>query len=392
MELIRHEDVRRLLEAHDGPCLTLYVPGEINGKSRIHWKTQVGEAMSKWTEEHRPEDEKQAFFRPLLALEEDAPFWGGITTAVAAYRTRDDFKIFRVPTPVHPVTILGDRFAIKPVLPALDSDGAFRVLALSHNAVRLWHATRWNMHPVEVPGMPKDFEDGTRHIDRDEPLNFHTEHASSKWAAIFHGHGVGIDDHKSDLLAYFRKIDAALHPLLRNEKAPLVLAAVASLVPIYREANRYPHLLNEFVAGSPDRVPAQELHAAALAVVRPMLEEPRQRALDQYRAAEGTGYTSHDVAEILPAAMNGELSAMFVPLDRECWGKREEAGVLITHGARRLGDEDLLDVAAAEMMKRGRTVYSMPAAEIPGGAGVAALRFIPLPKHGKRPGAAMVKA
>ena len=61
--------------------------------------------------------------------------------------------------------------------------------------------------------------------------------------AMVSGHGGVTDDTKENLLKYFRLIDRGLHDLLKDERAPLVLAGVEYLFPIYREANTYPRLI-----------------------------------------------------------------------------------------------------------------------------------------------------
>jgi hypothetical protein len=61
------------------------------------------------------------------------------------------------------------------------------------------------------------------------------------------GHGVGIDDatHEPNdaILRYFHQVDTGLRAFLRDEHAPLVLAGVEYLLPIYRRANTYPYML-----------------------------------------------------------------------------------------------------------------------------------------------------
>jgi hypothetical protein len=46
----------------------------------------------------------------------------------------------------------------------------------------------------------------------------------------FHGLGASADDEKGGLLRYFRAIDRGLHEMLREERAPLMLAAARKAV------------------------------------------------------------------------------------------------------------------------------------------------------------------
>ena len=53
-------------------------------------------------------------------------------------------------------------------------------------------------------------------------------------------------------------------PYLKNEKRPLLLGGVAELIPIYREANQYNHLIEEhFIKGNCDETPTSELYEKA---------------------------------------------------------------------------------------------------------------------------------
>jgi hypothetical protein len=88
-------------------------------------------------------------------------------------------------------------------------------------------------------------------------------------AAMFHGHGVGKDDAKDNILRFFHLLDQGLYALLGKESAPLVLAGVDYLFPIYREANSYPHLMERGIAGNPEGLKGEELHEQGWRIVEP---------------------------------------------------------------------------------------------------------------------------
>jgi hypothetical protein len=222
-----------------------------------------------------------------------------------------------------------------------------------------------------------------------QPFSFFGRRAgevAGSWAGIFHGHGVGIDDAKDELLHYFQKLDRGLHPLLREEKAPLILAAVDYHQPIYRRANTYARLLEGGVAGNPDRLSNKELHDRAWPLVRPVIEEAQRRAAAQYRQLAGTGHTSDDLEAVVAAAYGGRVETLFVALDRPVWGVFDaSAGRVERHERALFGNVDLLDLAAAHTLRHGQTVYAIEPKQLPGGTDVAAIFCHPLPKHSKRP-------
>src|SRR5581483_3548913 len=163
-------------------------------------------------------------------------------------------------------------------------------------------------------GTPTSLAQALLAHDRDEMLTFHSRPAggAGSWGAIFSGHGVGIDDKKDDLLLYFQKIDHGLRRVLRGEHAPLLLAAVEYLRPIYSKANSYAHFLDAGLEGSPDRLSERELHERAWAVVGPRFAGVQAKALAQFEQLAGTGRTSTDLAHLIPAASRGEVETLFV--------------------------------------------------------------------------------
>jgi hypothetical protein len=264
------------------------------------------------------------------------------------------------------------------------------VLALSQNQVRLLQGTALGLHEVDVDGLPTSLAQALRFHDRDEPLIFHT-HPSlglGRWGAIFSGQGVGIDTAKRDLLLYFRHIDRGLHQVLRGEHAPLVLASVAYLWPIYHEANTYPHLLEHGVPGNPDHLSEKELHEKAWAVVKPAFADAEARAAAQYAQLAGTGRTSCDVAEVVRAAYSGHVAILFVGRGRQRPGGFDPvSGVVQLHETPCPGDEDLLNGAAISTLLHGGLVYVTDPDKVPGGGPLAAIRWLPLARKAASPAA-----
>jgi hypothetical protein len=191
---------------------------------------------------------------------------------------------------------------------------------------------------------------------------------------VFHGHGVGTDDHKDNVLRFCQQVDRGLGPVLRGGRAPLVLAAVESVAAIYREANTYRHLLNAIVPGNPEGATATDLHARAWLLVEPILLGARQAAMARYQAARGTGKATHDLAEALRAADEGRMDVLFVPVGVQQWGTFDATTrQAVRHRSPRAGDEDLLNDVAVRTVLAGGTVYAVRPDEMPAGDAVAAL-------------------
>jgi len=390
MDLFTREDLKALLAEHPLPCVSLFMPAHRGGAEQdpIRWRKHLTEAEDRLVKAGSRAAGVKEFLTPARRLLEDAVFWKNQSDGLAAFLAPQFMRLFRLPMMFQDRVVVADRFSIIPLLPLINSNGRFYVLALSQHGVRLLQGTRDGISEVDLGGVPKNLAEALLAHEAKEPFSFfgrRTGEGAGSWAGIFHGHGVGIDDPKDELLNFFQKIDRGLHPLLSEERAPLVLAAVEYLQPLYRQANTYAHLLERGVEGNPDRLTSKELHDRAWPLVKPRFEEAQQQAVAQYRQMAGTGLTSGDVGAVVTAAYEGRVETLFVALDRQVWGVFAPAvGRIVQHMQPLSGDVDLLELAVAHTLAHGGAVYAVAPKELPGGTDVAAIFCHPLPRHGKR--------
>ncbi len=198
---------------------------------------------------------------------------------------------------------------------------------------------------------------------------------SFQHAGTFHGQGSpDRDDIKQDILQYFHQIDSALHSVLRDKHAPLVLVGVEYLFPIYREASTYQHLLDEGINENPEILKPEELHAQVIPIVEPLFSQGEQAAIEHYQEMSGTDNTSTDPREAIPAAYYGRVEQLLVALGRNQWGSFDpQSNELELHSDAKPGDEDLLDAAAIQTLLNGGTVYAVEPEKVPGSTPLAAV-------------------
>lgn len=390
MDLITRDDLKPLLANKVSPCVSVYLPTHRGGAEAdpIRLKGHLNEVEQRLLALGMRAPQAREFLASARLLLEDDTFWKHQCDGLALFLAPGMLRLFRLPLAFPDVVVVADHFHITPLLPLVNGNGRFFLLALSQNAVRLLQGTRDNISEVDLTGVPRNLAEALLTHDKDAVLTFHTRPVGSigSWGAIFHGQGVGIDDEKKDLLRYFQQIDRGLHPLLSQEKAPLVLAAVDYLLPLYRRANTYPYLQEVGVEGNPDRLSNRELHERAWALVRPQFEAAQRRAADQFCQLAGTGRTASELEQILSAALAGEIETLFVPFGVQKWGRFDTlTGHLEIHEKALPGDEDLLNLAALSTLRHGRTVFAVDPTRIPGDAGLAAIFCLPLAKHGARP-------
>ncbi len=301
---------------------------------------------------------------PAYDLLGDTAFWRGSTEGLAVFVGTDDFRVFRLDVEVPESVMVAERFSIRPVLPALGVDERFYVLALSKKCVRLLEGTRHEVHELDLTGAPQSLADALKYDEYQRQVQFHSGTpagaAGGKRAAMFHGHGGVPDVEKSNLLRYFRLIDRGMHELLRDEDAPLLLAGVDYLMPLYKEASSYANLVDVSMAGNPDELTPAELHAEARKLLEPLFRAELTRDLEKLEALLGTGAASRTLTDILPAAHEGRVDVLFVSPQRTDWGTydAETRVVTLNGGERSAGARDLFDLAAAQTLLHGGTIHA----------------------------------
>jgi hypothetical protein len=386
MDLLTKDDLKVLLLKGQPPCISFFLPTHRGGGEAdpIRWKNLLGHAEEGLIGRGLRPSRARALLGPARYLLDDAAFWRTLSDGLAYFLSPGVVRFYRLPMTFAEQVVVADRFHITPLLPLFRGDGHYYALALSQNRVRLLQGTTAGLHEVDVAGLPTSLAQALRFHDRDEPLVFHSQPSLKlgRWGAIFSGQGVGIDDHKDDLLLYFRQIDRGLHHVLRDAQAPLVLASVDYLWPIYHEANTYAHLLEHGVPGNPDHLSESELHEKAWAVVKPAFEKAEAEAVAQYAQLAGTGRTSNDLPEIVRAAYGGHVAVLFVGRGRRRPGVFDPAsGAVQLHETPGPQDEDLLNCAAIHTLLHAGLVYVTD--KVPGGGSVAAIRWLPLARKEK---------
>jgi hypothetical protein len=387
MDVLTKADLRALLRKKESPCLSLYLPTHRAGSEQDHirWKNLLGEVKKQLDATELSPPQIRKLLAPAQRLARDVAFWKRQGDGLAYFQAPGWTRSYHLPASFTEQVVVGDRFHVKPLIPLLNDNGQYFILTLSQNHVRFLRGDAYALGEVAVKGLPKNLAETLQFHDSDEPLIFHTHPAAGlgRRGAIFHGHGVGIDDAKDDLLGYFRAIDRALHSCLRMEHAPLILAGVEYLWPLYREANTYPHLLDEGIAGNADHANLDELRQQAWTLVRPFYQQKQYKAATLFAQLAGTDRASNDVAELIAAAAQGRLEFLFVASDREQWGILDEAtGAAVLHDSRKSGDDEMLNRAAADTLAHGGTVYVVPSMEVPGSSLLAGTYWLPVAKKG----------
>lgn len=375
MRQFRIDDLWVLAERRQWPCVSLYLPTHRAGKDMredpIRLKNAVGGAKERLAEAGYPKDQADKMLDPANDLIASRDFWLQQSEGLAVFATPDLFQYYRVPVTFREEVVVADHFAVKQLIPLFTEDGRFYILALSQNHVRFFEATRTGIREQAVPDMLKNIDDLKQFDDAEESLQGHTMDMAStrgNTSIMFHGQGNIADKarYKADVLQYIRTVARKLEKHLNADTTPLVLAAVEYEQAFYRQVNAYQALLEEGVAGNPDDLHEDEIHQAAWEIVEPYFARAKQTSLGHFDDMAGTGKTSDQLDQILPAALHGRVRTLYLRTDVPVWGRFDpEALSVETHEEPRNGDVDLLCTATLYVLRHKGTVYALRKEEMP---------------------------
>jgi len=392
MDFFNRSELRRLAEMEDEVCVSVYMPTFRNesdwSQNTTRLKNLLRDARNQLREQDYREDRIDDLLADARQLLDRPGFWRkSIGDGLAIFITEEDTDPFRLPLTFDEVAVVEQQFHLKPLFPLIAANNRFYLLALSQNDVRLFQGTHQSLSAVENAEIPSDIVAALqREEDAERQLQSHVQNRTSdangeRQDAAFHGHGGGDEEDvtgepQARLKQFFREIDDSVSDYLDGEEVPLVLAGVREYLPLYREENNYPFLIeDEIVPGNPESIRPDVLHEKAWALVEPVFHEEEQEQLDRF---EQLFYQNEDMAsdnlhEIVPGCAFGQVDTLFVPVGEHRWGRFDpDTNTVEVHDEQKAGDGDLLNYAAVSAYLNGATIHALTPEKMPGGRSLAA--------------------
>jgi hypothetical protein len=325
-------------------------------------------------------------------MQVESELWLQPGDGTALFASPELFRYYRLPLSFHEQVVVGSRFQVAQLLPMLEADSRYYLLATSQNAVRLLHGSHQHVTELHPDTLPHDLRSA---LNIDEFKRSFQQHsagtalsadyshgqgnrggAADNLKAVFHGQGgSGLEVKKRDeLLQFFHRIDRELEKFLQSDRTPLVFAGVDYLFPIFRETCRYAGLVDIPVEGSPDHLSPQQLHEKAREVLQPLFERNREEALRKYGDGIPRDQATADLQDLITAARRGQIDTLFLGEGKSVWGQVDEASNRIElHSEPNSGAEDLLNNAALWTILGNGQVFTLPLDRMPDRQPAAAL-------------------
>jgi hypothetical protein len=385
MDILTRTELEQLMRKDQQWCVSIYLPTHRTGtdaqQDPLRLRNQLREAEKRLSDRSVSRRDVHKMLEPASKLLQEPYFWQHQSDGLAIFLSSNGVRRYRLPLNFEELVVVDDHFHIKPLLPLFTGDGQFYILALSQNEIRLLNGTRDSVSEVDIGQVGGSLAEAIPSANQQMSLQLHTSGSTSgmsgSGSVTFHGQGSGSDESaKNELLRYFRLVSDGLAEFLREDRRPLVLAGVEYLLPIYKEANTYPNLIDMVIKGNPDLLSADELHKSAWDILGSLFQAAQEEAVAHYQqlAGQASERVVDTLGKILPAAYHGQVETLFVATGMQQWGIFDPVtNEIELHDQMESGDEYLLDLAAVQSYLKGGIVYAVEQGKVPGGTNAAAV-------------------
>lgn len=341
----------------------------------IRLRNLLGQAATKLVQAGMETEEINSILAPASELLEQQDFCQHRSDGLALFLGQGFCQYHCLPASFKEFVSVSPNFYVKPLLPFLTNNGAYYILAVSQNQVRVFEATRSSMELLELDTVPNSLAEALQYDDPEKQLQF-----GGGSTPVYHGQG-GADE-KTDILRFFQAVDRGLQSSLETTYKPMVFVGVDYLFPLYREANSYPTLLDKAVATNPDTLHQQTLHQQTWPLAEAYFKQASKQSKAHYRELAGSAQTSDRLADILNAAHDGQIETLFVASDHQKWGVYDaQSRRFIESNGSNANNDGLLNLAAIYTLNCGGQVFVMDVADMPTNTMAAAILRYPMPRQ-----------
>ncbi len=378
--MLAKDEFSELANFKNDLCMSLYMgTGNTSSveaniqKDFIGFKNQIQQLTAMLKDKGLDQTAIESLLKPAYDLLRREEFWSNLSHGLAVFVSNNFFKYIRLPFTPKNELLINSSFYLTPLIPMLTSRDYFYVLVLSKKQAKLYRADAWAMQYIPVQGMPKGMDDVIHFEEKDDQKLFRTDTAGA--GANYHGIGSGKPDEKANLAIYFDEVDETIwKEVLHNEKAPLLLAGVEYLIPIYKQVAKYKPIWDEAITGGHEYEDTTALYVQARAKLEPYFMQRLNKALNAYGNQSATGLTSSVVEDIIPAAHYGRVYQLFALKGEHIWGSFDEMNNALTmHPTREENDDCLIDKTIIKTLMTGGEVFILPEEKMPGRSKLAAL-------------------
>ena len=273
---------------------------------------------------------------------------------------------YQLPISFEPYVYVSHQYYIVPLTPLFEFESPYYILSLSQDHVRLFEGNKFGLKDLYVNEFaPEKLEEVVGFDFEQKMLQFRSGQALHS-AGSFHGRGEGKDDSVKEITYFFREINKGVNKAIKNKNAPLILACIDWLYPIYKEANTYPNLYPEHLSGDSEYTPISELKDNAWSLLSDFYLLKRKQKIELYNEVSHTPKASHQISDIIPAAVQGKIDTLFIKKGDKAYGTfNRNKNCIILDSERDKVNISLINLATTQTLLQGGQIFILDPEDMP---------------------------
>ena len=199
----------------------------------------------------------QTLLAPMYRLLADYAFWQHQSDGLALFVAPEVFRAYCLPLALTDLVVVT---AVPPQTALATPEWGWSVLypGLEPNRNFPAQCTRHSVNQVALTNAPTSLDEALQYNDPQTaaPVPYQntilcpTRHRRS--GGDLFGTGAAADDTKNDLMEYFRQVDRGFAEAVQHAHAPVVLAGVEYLLPLYKAVTAHTAVVESSMTGNPD--------------------------------------------------------------------------------------------------------------------------------------------
>jgi len=367
--MLNNKAFKKLAEKRNDHCVSIYVPAhdsETGKESRSFLKRMLKEVSDSLTEKGLSDKEAKRFLFNAYELLQEPELWRHLKNSFALFITEDNFESYQLPYEVGPFYYTGDRFYLRPLLPAVNGTERFYLLALSEDHAELFEGNRNKLHPIGSDiVLPKNLEAALERETAEQNVQ-RNQDGSAFESPIYENDKMGSDHQLKQYKRYAYQVDLGVQKAIADERTPLVLATTDQMAPIYKDTSDYLEIAPVHISGKPEDKNERELHEKAVEIISNFHHAKQEQRINAFGEYDKDGAASSSMFEIVAKAHKGEINTLFVAEDQHSWGSyQSENDTVELHKERQADSIDLIDLVATQTHLHGGKIYFVPKEQLP---------------------------
>lgn len=343
---MNRKDVQLLQSLRGQPALSILLPTHRthpdNQQDPIRVRNLVSEAANRLLAQHaRREIEPLLARLEALVAEIDYRY---TLDGLALFVSHDFSRKFYLPFTLKERVVIGEAFATRDLVFAMNRTLRYWALVLSEQSTRLYEGVRDALAEVTEGGFPMNYEGPGA-----------TEPMPDRFGTSLSAY---MDERHRQ---FFRSVDAAFSQIAGDDSLPLVLVGIERYQAFFKEVAASEKSVVGAVTGNHDKTPPHELALLVWSVAREGFAAQQRAALDELGKVVGAGQYASGIQSVWRAAQMGHGAALLIEQDFHYPARVDESGLVLTP-ADDLAAPGVLadavdDLVKAVLAKGGRVVF-----------------------------------